>query len=62
MAVFAYQLVFFAWMKLDTDDIRSSRQGMPPLSTACSILAANKAAEIASLETQVKELQAAKKA
>ncbi|EPE09731.1 hypothetical protein F503_07507 [Ophiostoma piceae UAMH 11346] len=45
MAVFAYQLVFFAWMKLETDDIRSSRN-----------------AEIASLETQVKELQAAKKA
>lgn len=45
MAVFAYQLVFFAWMKLETDDIRSSRE-----------------AEIASLETKVRELQAAKKA
>ncbi len=68
-AVFVYQLTYWAWVKMETDEIQGERQGMGSKNervrlseSAWRADARLGAAEIAGLEEQVKNLQASEKA
>lgn len=58
LAMFTYQLAYYAWVKLETDEIREERQGMCFVADMIEIAYTDvDVAEVASLEEQVKDLQ-----
>jgi hypothetical protein len=59
LAMFTYQLAYYAWVKLETDEIKTERNGMfmVPSCLTRDTDADDVVAEMATLEEQVQALQ-----